>query len=220
MSVASDAWFAFMETAEGGLSLDPNDTGNYYKGNFIGSKLGLTGNDMATWLGRDPTRADMEAITAATAKPIAMALYWQTMNCQAMQPSVGLMVCDFGYNTGIRRSGHVLQELVGTDPDGWIGEATLAAIGAVDTIALAHKLSSGTLKVLQRRVHVEADGVIGPITLAAIAVASDPKSIMLVGALTDAQADAYRTFKQFPRYGRGWLLRTADRMIAAMKLIV
>ena len=221
MSVASDAWFKFMESAEGGLSLDPNDSGNYYHGLLIGSNLGLTGADMAVWLNREPTAADMADITSASAKPIAMALYWQAMMCPAMWGAVAFSVCDFGYNAGVGESARVLQSIVGTEPDGWIGPKTIAAIVALNRaslIMMAHNLSPSAAQPVQRRLGLTPDGLVGPLTQAALAKCLDGPALILAARLADAQGDVYRSFAQFPRYGRGWLNRTADRLAAAIAL--
>ena len=222
MTVASDAWFKFMQTAEGGLSMDPNDTGNWYAGRLVGSNLGLTGNDMAIWLNRLPTVEDMASITPAVAKPIAIALYWQVMSCYAMSGPVAFSVCDFGYNAGVAESARVLQTVVGTKVDGWIGPKTLAAIVALDGNSLAMMAQSLSLlatKPIQRHIGLKVDGMVGPLTQAALARSPDGPSLILAAKLADSQSDVYRSFAQFPRYGHGWLSRTADRLAGAIALI-
>ena len=223
MSIASDAWFSFMERAEGGLSMDRLDTGNYYKGELIGSNLGLTGADMALWLDRDPTARDMADITLASAKPIAMALYWQAMSCSKMVGALALSVCDFGYNAGIARSAKTLQAAVGATKDGWIGTQTLRAIdglGQDRLVAMARALTPASAIPIQEHLGLEADGIVGPLTQAALARSYDGPTLVLLGTLADAQLAIYHLFAQFPRYGKGWTHRTADRLDMALELLI
>lgn len=61
--------FEFVVGVEGELSLDPNDSGNYWEGNLVGTKYGISG---AVWGGR----YDIPNLTLEQAKSIYYDHYW------------------------------------------------------------------------------------------------------------------------------------------------
>ena len=60
------------------------------------------------------------------------------------------------------------------------------------------------------------DGIIGPITLAAVRAES---ASWLIGQLSTAREEFYRSLSTFPHFGNGWLNRVAAAKTAALALI-
>lgn len=71
------------------------------------------------------------------------------------------------------------------------------------------------IEFLQQAVGVTQDGVLGPITLAKIRTI-DP--CVIITHMTDEESAFYRSLPTFPRFGNGWLARTADRQAFALKM--
>jgi lysozyme family protein len=72
------------------------------------------------------------------------------------------------------------------------------------------------IKLLQSVAGVAADGAIGPKTLAAI---NKIPLKTLITEYTLAKEDHYKSCKEFPIYGKGWLIRTAEAKKIANTLI-
>ena len=89
----------------------------------------------------------------------------------------------------------------------------------VDLIYFDMAVNSGpgrAAKILQKALGVTPDGAIGPITVAALK-AANPSD--LIAAYSDQREAFYRALAQFPRYGRGWLSRTASIEQAALQMV-
>ena len=67
----------------------------------------------------------MRMLPRVTAKAIAKAAYWDVARCDELPPAIAFDVFDTIYNGG--RAIKWLQLAVGTNPDGIIGPATIAA---------------------------------------------------------------------------------------------
>lgn len=113
---------------EGGLSLDRDDTGNWYKGRLIGSKFGVTGAALAQYRGHEISAQDMAALTEDEAVSIAFSAYYD-------RPQIDLLVwnpvtasiLDMGYNAGPGMTAKLVQRMIGVADDGKIGNYTATA---------------------------------------------------------------------------------------------
>lgn len=107
---------------EGGFSNDPEDNGG-------ATNFGITIDTLRRWRG-DPklTEADVRALDRDEACEIYRVNYWNAMRCDDLPRGVDLLAFDFGVNAGPSRSAKMLQKIVGADPDGSVGPATLAAV--------------------------------------------------------------------------------------------
>lgn len=220
-----DTAFAFTLSAEGALSLDPGDGGNYasgtpYDGPLIGSKLGVSARALAAYLDPEPVTADiMAALTQATAEAIWTPEYWARLDCDSLAWGIDLLTCDHGYNRGAYASARVLQRLCGADVDGWIGSKTVTIANWWATTPRSIKGSSDAVRCVQHRLGVRADGVVGPATVQALGASGFGATIAALVLLADAQLADYRTLPTFGRYGRGWTARVWDRLGAGLALI-
>ena len=203
------------------LDLDATDRGNWYNGVLIGSKLGVTGDDLAAYLGRAPSRADMAAVTEAIAMWAFQRRYWNVLRCPEMNPGIAILAADHAYNAGDVASAKILQTLVGVTADGLVGDAALAAIARVCAAPVTTTPFGNpeTVKALQAALSITVDGIWGLESGNALAEAA-PKSgaLALCARLANAQAAHYRSMAQFPEYGQGWLARVWLRCNVAMSI--
>ena len=113
--------------AEGGYSTDKDDTGNYYKGKFVGTNHGISAPALAKELGRTPTVADMKALTKEEAKKIAGDQYFDRFAIDKLPEEVQEMVLHATY-MGETRGVRAMQNLLGLTPDGIMGPNTRLAM--------------------------------------------------------------------------------------------
>ena len=90
-----------VKAVEAGYSDDRGDTGNYYKGRFIGTNHGISAPILAEYLGKTPTRADMENLSYETALDIYKRDYWDAQNLtEFCDQSVANLIYDGCVNQG------------------------------------------------------------------------------------------------------------------------
>lgn len=133
---------AFTAGAEGGLSMDPTDPGNW-TGGQIGAGL-LRGTKYGISAAAHPTLA-IAALTPAGAAEIRRMGYWVPIAGDVLPLGVDLMAYDFSVNAGPGTSARELQAVVGVAQDGAIGPVTLAAVRAADPAALIGALAGAHL---------------------------------------------------------------------------
>jgi len=122
----------FIETYEGGLSLDPKDTGNWFGGTKVGSKYGVTGNALAAYRGVSKiTAADIANLSIDEAVNIGVKLYYKNPNFDLLPfDPVIASVIDMGWGAGPGQAIKLLQRIIGADDDGKIGQGTADAYKA------------------------------------------------------------------------------------------
>ena len=92
----------------------------------------------------------------------------------------------------------------------------------LDLMVYDHGVNCGVLcstRLLQELLHVTADGVLGPVTAQAARAVLPADRAALVANLNTAQANDYRTKRNFDVFGHGWLNRCAARKAAALQLM-
>lgn len=86
---------------EGGYQSDPQDSGNYYMGNLIGTNWGISAPTLAGYLGRIPSKAEMQNLSKATAEQILKVNFWTRNNFGKLQnQSVATLIYDGAVNHG------------------------------------------------------------------------------------------------------------------------
>lgn len=121
----------FIQTHEGGLSLDKADTGNWFNGQLVGSKYGVTGAVLARNRNvATVSSADMAALTLDEAVDIGLETFYAA-------PGFGLLpwnqvtasVLDMAWGAGPVQAVKLLQRMIGAADDGKLGQYTGRAWG-------------------------------------------------------------------------------------------
>lgn len=88
--------------SEGGYQNDPEDDGNWYLGQLIGTNFGIAAPTFAGFLGRTPTVAEMKNLSRATAELILKRNFWDKNNFGKLHnQSVATMLYDGAVNHGV-----------------------------------------------------------------------------------------------------------------------
>ena len=119
---AFQAAVCFVLDAEGGQSNDPDDPG------------GLTRYGIAQASHPD---VDVYHLTERAAIDLYRAQYWDPLHLDLLPSRIAVAVFDGAVQHGLRPSVRMLQDSVGTEPDGKLGPITVAATqhrGGMDTL--------------------------------------------------------------------------------------
>lgn len=139
----------YIKRWEGGLSVDPNDNGNWFlfgapaqvrnQGELVGSKYGVTGATLSAYRGvRKITATDMAKLTLEEACDIALKLFYCEPGLDRLAWNrVTASVLDFGWGAGPVTAKKLLQNLLDTTQDGAIG------VGGETSRAYAKLLAKG-----------------------------------------------------------------------------
>jgi lysozyme family protein len=117
----------FIQTYEGGLSMDPKDAGNTYRGVLIGSKYGVTGAALADYRNTVTiSKADIANLTLAEAVQVGLELYYDRPDFDLLPwDPVIASVMDMGFNAGPGQSIRLFQRMCAVGDDGKIGRFTI-----------------------------------------------------------------------------------------------
>ena len=186
---------------EGGLSLDPNDRGNWTGGKkgvgeLKGTKYGIAAHAYPY--------LDIRNLTRAAAAQIYRQDYWNRVWGDELPSGPDVVTFDGAINRGPGRSIKWLQGAIGTKADGGFGPKTMAAVEAVtDWPAAIKRMTAKRLSFLQgltslfkrygrgwtaRVARVEAFGL----GLALLALGRSPASISTVVEIEAETADQSR----------------------------
>lgn len=116
------ACLAFTLQAEGGLSRDRKDPGNWTGGKvgvgtFKGTKYGISAASFP--------HLDIANLTLDDVKPIYKTRYWDAVGGDSLPAGVDLAVWDYGVNSGPSRALREMQAIVGAKVDGRLGPETI-----------------------------------------------------------------------------------------------
>lgn len=118
---------------EGGLSLDPNDKGNWTGGAIGSGELKGTNHGISAAAYPD---LDIKNLTADEARAIYKRDVWDFLRCDDLPEWLRYPLYDYAVNTGQHEAARDLQRALGVLPDGDIGPKTIAA---------AHKASANNV---------------------------------------------------------------------------
>jgi len=145
----------YIKRWEGGLSLDPNDNGNWFKpgasaqkrgqGALVGSKFGVTGATLAAYRGvRTVSAADIAALTLKDAGAIALKLFHTGPGLHHLAWNrVSASVLDFGWGAGPVTSIRMLQDMLDVTVDGKIGPGGETARAFATFVAKGETFAAG-----------------------------------------------------------------------------
>lgn len=119
---------------EGGYVNDSLDRGGR-------TNLGVTQAVWEEWVGHPVSEADMRNLTVEKVAPLYKKRYWDRASCDLLPKGVSYLVFDFAINAGVGRAIKTLQSTVRSDPDGVIGNQTLARVNAMDAKVLVQQFS-------------------------------------------------------------------------------
>lgn len=123
----SDDLISSVFNAEAGYSTDTQDTGNYYKGEFIGTNHGISAAVLAEELGRTPTVEDMKNLTKEEATSIYNKNYVDKYGVNYLPTELREIYLHSVVNSG-RGGSKTLQGLLGVQQTGFVGDETKAAM--------------------------------------------------------------------------------------------
>jgi lysozyme family protein len=119
----------YIRDHEGGLSVDPDDTGNWYKGVCVGSKFGVTGAVLCSY--RDIaqiTPQEMAALDMGEAVDIGMKMFYTGPGLDQLPwNQLTASVLDMGWGSGPKQAVKLLQRMIVCGDDGSVGTFTARA---------------------------------------------------------------------------------------------
>ena len=124
-----DIAYRIIERWEGGYQAFKEDTGNYNSlGQLVGTNWGISAPVYESFLGKPPSRADMQNMSKATAKAIYKKQFWDDIKGDSIiNQSIANILFDGRVNhghTGVK----LMQRILGVVQDGVVGPITLNAI--------------------------------------------------------------------------------------------
>jgi lysozyme family protein len=127
---------------EGGFVNNPADPGGP-------TNLGVTQATLSSFLGRQATIAEVQALTPEKVAPIYRHRYWDNVQGDQLPLGVDLAVFDFGVHSGPSRGAMSLQRVLKLADDGQIGPVTIAAAKKADPTATVNGVCDERFAFLQ-----------------------------------------------------------------------
>jgi len=150
-ATAFDAWCLFLDTVEGGLSLDPKDTGNFTpSGELKGTKFGISA--------RSYPDLDIANLTIYEADLIRKRDFWDLIRGDELVAPAAFVLAEAAYGSGPATAIRQMQSIVGTGQDGAFGALTLAAL--MRSLAAAAGVENFVVEYQAQRLLYEAS--LGP----------------------------------------------------------
>jgi lysozyme family protein len=100
---------------------DPIDPGG-------ATKYGITFSRLQLWRGKKITKDDVKSLSLDEARQIYLSHYWGFIRADSLPAGLDYTVFDFAVNSGPTRSVRMLQNMIGSKPDGDYGPATHIAL--------------------------------------------------------------------------------------------
>lgn len=132
--------YQLVAIAEGGYQAHPEDRGNYNsRGQLVGTNWGISALLYEDYLGRPPSKRDMQAMTRNTARKIYQKRFWDRIKGPEIRTQQVANVLLDGYVNHGRFGVQMIQEILGTAQDGVVGPITLRAINAAEPAQLVQR---------------------------------------------------------------------------------
>lgn len=147
---------AFVLTAEGSWSADPNDRGNWtggkvLDGELIGTKYGISA---AAYPG-----LDIPNLTLAEVEDIYHHDYWLPIRGDEIPAPIAMVTFDCAVNHGVDTAIRLLQRVYGSKVDGIFGPRTLAAILAAPIDGMVAELCARRAMIYSSLAEFPTDGL-------------------------------------------------------------
>ena len=127
---------------EGGYVDHPKDPGG-------ATNLGCTKKVWEEWVGHEVTKDDIKALTVDDVAPLYKSRYWDKVKGDEIPRGADFDVFDLAINSGTGRAIKFLQSVVGANPDGAIGPATMKLVAEADPKELIIAICEKRLAFLQ-----------------------------------------------------------------------
>jgi lysozyme family protein len=122
-------WLEAVLKSEGGYVNHPQDKGGP-------SNYGVTIRTLSDWRGDDCSIEDVTQLGEPEACDIYLSRYWQVMRGDQLPAGLDIYICDMAVNSGPGRAAKILQALVDTKIDSFIGPKTIEAVRKQDPLKL------------------------------------------------------------------------------------
>ncbi|MET4699003.1 lysozyme family protein [Constrictibacter sp. MBR-5] len=115
---------------EGEYTDNPKDKGNWLRGKLVGTKYGITGATLASWLGRSVTKDDVKNLTEEEAREIYEIRYLTGPRIHTLPNPPQTLILDMAVNHGQKTAIMMLQRVLNkagfgpVDTDGIMGPQT------------------------------------------------------------------------------------------------
>jgi lysozyme family protein len=130
-----ETWCDFLAPTEGGLSLDPNDQGNYTPaGKLVGTKFGISAHAYPS--------LDIPNLTIEQADGLRKTDYWDRVRGDELPGPIAFVLAEAAYGSGPGEAIHQLQEVVGVQQDMAFGPNTMRALMSQDVAGFVIEYSS------------------------------------------------------------------------------
>jgi lysozyme family protein len=113
------------------------------------TNLGVTQRVWEEWVGHLVGEKEMRSLTPEIVAPMYKRKYWDKVSGDLLPAGLDLAVFDFAVNSGPGRAAKMLQKLVGTLPDGFLGPQTLRMLAEKDHKKLIADYNAARLAFLQ-----------------------------------------------------------------------
>ena len=115
-----ETWLNMVFELEGGFVNRADDPG-------LATNMGITQATLEDWRGGPVTENDVKSLTRDEATEIYLARYWNVVRGDQLPSGIDLYVADTAVLQGPMRAAKLLQKVVATNVDGFIGNKTIEA---------------------------------------------------------------------------------------------
>ena len=134
---------ALVLQSEGGFVNNKYDPGGM-------TNLGVTKATYERWTNAPVTEAQMRALTPHDVEPIYREWYWDRVRGDDLFVGIDYCVFDLAVNSGVGTAIRMLQDAVGTVPDGKFGPLSMAAVEKADPRRLVNTMQALRLQYLRK----------------------------------------------------------------------
>lgn len=135
-------WLDTVFAREAGYVNDPDDPGGP-------TNMGCTIATLGSWRGTEVTAQDVKDLTKDEARAIFLARYWQAVRGDQLPSGIDLYVGDMAILQGPGAAARILQQVVHTEDDGFIGPKTIEACRKIAPLQILLDLHDARMEYLE-----------------------------------------------------------------------
>lgn len=137
-------WIDTVFAREAGYVNDPDDPGGP-------TNMGCTIATLGSWRGTEVTAQDVKDLTRDEARAIFLARYWQAVRGDQLPSGIDIYVGDMAILQGPGSAARILQQVVHTESDGFIGPKTIEACRKLAPVQVLLDLHDARMDYLEGR---------------------------------------------------------------------